>query len=638
MEKNSVRVQRLLLLMGTVLILYGVCRLLFILFNKSHLELDSTQTIFQLLWSGMRFDLSAIILFNIPVIILFLLPIPLTGSRFYQKGLQWLFVIINSICLLANLSDIAYFPFVLKRAQADTLMFITGEKGNDLLRLLPSFFKEFWYLVLIFLLMTWLLWFAFHRTLQIKGEVKNTIAAYIKSTLLFLIVSGLSIIAIRGGFQAKPLNIIHASEMTQVKNIPAILNTPFSIVRTLSKNYLSEKEYFPKEELASFNHGVVTPYPTGAFNKNNVVIIIIESLSKKYVGCFGGKAHTPFLDSIFAQGYTFTNAFANGKESIQGIPAIISSIPSLQNNPFIFSPYASNQITSLAGVLRDEGYQTSFFHGGFSGTMGFDSYSKLAGFDKYYGQNEYGNDKDYDGHWGIWDEPFLQFMAGKLSTTKQPFLSTVFTLNTHNPFLIPEQYKTVFNKHHLPFLNCVEYMDYSLFRFFETIKSQDWFNNTLFVITADHTAPSFDGESSTLIEDYSIPITFYHPGNSTLKGSSNFIANQIDILPSVLDILNYPHPYYSMGRSLFSPADKRYAVNYNGNTYQFIDSLRCYLFNGEAPVAFYQREGSINLSSNLFKGSMLPEMKNCDSTLKKFIQFFNESMINNTMNINRIKN
>jgi phosphoglycerol transferase MdoB-like AlkP superfamily enzyme len=634
MEETSVRVKRLLLQILFLLFFCLLCRLLFIYVNKAELEVSSIESILPVLGGGLRFDLSAIILTNSLFIIMTLAPSPVSTNKHYQKITAVLFLFINSLCLLANMIDVAYFSFVHKRSQSDALLFITGEKGYDLLRLLPSFLMQYWYLLLTYCLFTWLLWKTYKFTLKSRGNISRSLKDYLYSSLAFLIIIVISVIAIRGGFQAKPLDIIHASEMTEVKNIPAILNTPFTIIKSLGKENLHDKKYFPEEQLKSFSNGIHTAFPQQPFTRQNVVIIIIESLSRKHTGYFGGEAHTPFLDSLFAQSLVFTNAFANAKESIQGIPAIISSIPSWQAEPFIFSPYASNKITSLASILKSQGYQTSFFHGGFNGTMGFDSYSSLAEFDNYYGTNEYDNDRDYDGNWGIWDEPFLQFMAQQLSATKQPFFSTVFTLNTHHPFNVPDQYEKIFCRHKEKLLNCIEYLDLSLLRFFDAIKTQAWFSNTIFVITADHTAPNTeDNKLSSPMEDYRIPIVFYTPGNTFLKGTSSIIANQIDILPSILSLLNYPYPYYSMGTSLFTANSKRYSINYNGNIYQYIDSASCYQFNGENPVAFYNWRSDSLLSDNLYHGQMNKDMLYCDSSLKMQLQFFFHSMMNNKMNI-----
>lgn len=636
MESISARVRRLTLQIILLLVCYAGCRALFIYANRQEMDISGLSSFVRVMIGGMRFDLSAIAASNVLYIILLFLPLPFVGSRIYRGILTGIFLLTNGICLLANMVDVAYFPFVHKRSQADALRFVTGEKGGDLFRLLPSFLTQYWYLIGGFILMMWLLWRGYRYTMRPVKEVPSPLKFYLISSMTLFLSLGLGILAFRGGLQTKPLNVIHASEMTSVQNIPAIINTPFSIFKSLRQKSMPAMDFFPEEVLADLHGGIHRPAVTDSFTRGNVVIIIVESLSRKYIGYFGGQARTPFLDSLFEEGYVFTNAFANAKESIQGIPAILSSIPSWQSEPFIFSYYSSNKITSLANLLDGEGYISSFYHGGYNGTMGFDSYAGLAGFDHYYGKNEYNNNDDYDGHWGIWDEPFLQYAADRMDATPQPFFSAIFTLNTHHPFLIPEQYRDIFNKHRQPFLNCVEYEDYALRRFFERIRTSPWYDNTLFVITADHTAINIEGAQSSLMEDYRIPIVFYRPKDGKLKGKSDMIASQIDILPSVMSLLHYPEPYFSLGTNLFEDVVKRYTINYNGNIYTYIDKDYCYQFNGENPVALYQWPKDSLCSNNLYTGMPNDAILPRDSSLKKMLQLFSQSMTENKMTASAI--
>ena len=164
-------------------------------------------------------------------------------------------------------------------------------------------------------------------------------------------------------------------------------------------------------------------------HKKNVFVIILESFSSEHIGALthqiGNKNtdFTPFLDSLAEKSLVF-EGFANGKRSIEGIPAILASLPTWMTEDFITSQYSSNKFNSLASILKAEGYNTSFFHGGKNGTMGFDAFSKSAGFEFYYGKNEYPDQSDFDGSWGISDEPYLQYIAKTLNTTPEPFLGS----------------------------------------------------------------------------------------------------------------------------------------------------------------------------------------------------------------------
>lgn len=112
--------------------------------------------------------------------------------------------------------------------------------------------------------------------------------------------------------------------------------------------------------------------------------------------------------------------------------------------------------------------------------MGFDNFSKAAGIDNYIGQNEYvGNKADFDGSWGIYDEPYLQYIANYLDTVKSPFFAGIFTLSSHHPYKIPNEYSGKFPKGNIPILESIGYADYALQQFFDRISKSDWYKNTL---------------------------------------------------------------------------------------------------------------------------------------------------------------
>jgi phosphoglycerol transferase MdoB-like AlkP superfamily enzyme len=339
---------------------------------------------------------------------------------------------------------------------------------------------------------------------------------------------------------------------------------------------------------------------------------------------------TPFIDSLIGQAKVY-KAFANGKTSIQGIPAVLGSIPSLMNESFIQSSYAADKTNSMASLLKTKGYTSAFFHGGTNGTMGFDAYTKYSGFDRYYGRKEYGNEKDYDGKWGIRDEEFLQYTAKIMNQLPQPFLTSVFTLSSHHPYHVPSKYKNKFRKGKLPIQESIMYADYSLKQFFETAKRMSWFKNTLFVITADHTSEGYLPYYQSSAGQYAIPIIFYMSG-SGLKGVSEEFVQQTDIMPTVLNFLGYDKDYIAFGNDLFDPDTPRFSVHYISGLYGLLMDGYSLEFDGNHSTALYDLRNDRMQKTNLVaKETMVREKM--ENFIKAYIQQYNNRIIENRLTV-----
>ncbi|MEO8086399.1 MAG: LTA synthase family protein [Bacteroidota bacterium] len=618
--------ERILLLLA----LYTLCRLLFYLFNFSYFnDLGMTQVL-KLFFFGLRFDIVAIVISNLLFIALHFFPFNHFYTRIYQQFLRILFLLVNTIAVLLNLVDIEFIRFEGKRATTDA--FRVMGFGNDFVNTAPRMILDYWYLLLLLVGLVYLL-NRFYSKLKITTTSEQNGFLLTTGTgqlLLALVTFGLTFIGFRGGIQYRPVNIMTASRYANGKEVSLLLNTPFTILKTLGKNVLEPILYFSQQEAEIISPVSHYPRHNGAFRNLNVVIIIVESLGKEYIGALNhNEGHTPFLDSLIKKSIVFPNSFANGKRSIEGIPCVIAGIPALMEEPFITSAYNGNKITGIAGLLKKKGYQTLFFHGGTNGTMGFDNFSRLAGYDSYFGRREYNNDEDFDGNWGIFDEPFLQFTVKKLSETKQPFQASIFTLSSHHPYLVPENLKGTFKKGTLPIHESISYADYSLMKFFESAAKTSWYDSTLFIITGDHTAisevPFYQGH----VGMYASPIIFYQPGD-TSTGMNSTITQQIDIIPGVLDYLNYDEPYFSYGSSMFDTTASHEAVNYINGTYQVIDGEYSLTMDTSSVQNLFHYSIDSLLTHNL-KDS-LPELQNkMERKLKAMIQNFNYAMINNKM-------
>jgi phosphoglycerol transferase MdoB-like AlkP superfamily enzyme len=622
------------------LLIYPLSKIIFFLFNHTYFSDISVPELLSLLFWGLRFDLSALVLINAPFIILHIVPFSFTRTKWYQSILKTVFLIVNSIAMLADCMDIAYYKFTFKRTTAD--FFDLFRLGSDMRTLIPHYLRDFWYILLIWVALIFFVSFLYNKTGNIgvkrkEFRVGNSSlhrALYYRALswiVLNSVLVGLAVIAFRGGLQLRPIMAINASEYVSAKNIPLIVNTPFSIIKSSDLEKLEEKRYFSNEELKKILRPIhKAPRSSPVSRPQNVFILILESFSKEYIGSLSGrKTHTPFLDSLIKESLVFDNAFANGKKSIEGIPAILAGIPSLMNESYITSTYCSNNFISLASTLKEKGYTSAFFHGGSNGTMGFDAFSSAAGFDKYYGRTEYNNEKDYDGDWGIWDEEFFQYTVKTAGKMKTPFLCAMFSLSSHHPYGIPARYTQQFSEKELPLLRSIEYTDFALRKFFESASKEKWFNNTLFVITADHTGPSTDKFYTDNAGLFEIPLIFYTP-NGSLKGVNHRTAQHIDILPTVLHYVDYRKDIFAYGNDLLDTAHTGFAVNFINEVFQLFQEDYLLQFDGNNTIALYNYNTDSLLQNNLMEKE--PAIKqHMETQLKALIQDYYFRMIHNKM-------
>ncbi|NQU81551.1 MAG: sulfatase-like hydrolase/transferase [Bacteroidetes bacterium] len=621
----SILFKRLIL----VLILLSISWLVFYFLNYSYFSDSGIWETIKLFIAGTQYDIATALAFNILFIILYLLPGSYRFHRNFHSIMKILFIVVNGIILASNFADCEYFKFVNKRTTADILPYIF--LSDDLATLMPRFIMDFWYLFLIWFSTIFALWYFYPKQAKPEKSIQVPWFNYIYQGAFSILLLGVFLVGFRG-IRLKPLRIIDAARYTETKNIPLVLNTPFTILKTIGNNQLTEKNYFTENEAKTYFNTVKDYSSNKNFRHQNVVILIMESFSKEYIGALSGEnSYTPFLDSLSKHALIFPNAFANGKRSIEAMPSIIASLPTLMTISYISSGYSTNNINSLASLLKNKGYHTSFFHGGSNGTMGFDNFAHAAGIDEYYGMNEYGKNEDFDGNWGIFDEEFLQFYATKLNSFEEPFFSTVFTLSSHHPYTIPGKYKEKFRKGPLKILEAIGYSDFSLKQFFKTASEMPWFENTLFIITADHTAQAIKPEYKTNIGQFRVPIIFFHPTDSSLQGENNLITQQLDIMPSVLDYLDYNKPFISFGNSVLRPLEDHFAITFQNGIYQFIENGYTLIYNqNEGPIALYHFETDPLLENNLLRTSQstLNEMV---KKIESIIQEYNRRMIRNEM-------
>jgi phosphoglycerol transferase MdoB-like AlkP superfamily enzyme len=630
-----VLVYRFLLL----LILYTFCRLGFYISNISLFNHIGLSELLYIFLGGIKFDIAALLYLNSLYIFLQIIPFPFRYNQTYQKCCKWLFIVSNSLGFLANFIDFVYYKYTLKHTTASVFQQFSNEQNK--FKLLIDFLADYWYLLFLFVGFIYL-FIKLYEVVKIKQAPKFTWKHYLIHTIALVLISGLVVIGMRGGWRhsTRPITMSNAGDFVKSpSDMSLVLNTPFTIMKTLKATNLKPINYYDEKTLDSLYNPIHLPANDGEFKKLNVVFLIIESLGKEHIGNLNKdllngkyKGYTPFIDSLVANSFTSNRTYANGRKSIDALPSIISGIPSI-TEPFVLSSYSGNNTTSIAKLLGNKGYETAFFHGAPNGSMGFSAYTNLAGIKNYYGKTEYNNDADFDGIWGIWDEPFMQFMAKTINTFKQPFFSAFFSVSSHHPFKVPEQYVGKFPKGNLPVQEPMGYTDMAIKKFFTTAAKMPWYKNTLFVLVADHATVSYLPEYQTVPGYFSIPILFYYPGGD-LKGKTDKLIQQIDIMPTVLNFLNYDEPYFAFGFDALSKKNNNFVVNNNDGSFSFYQGDYLLQNDGIKSTALFNLKKDRLTKNNIINQQPLVQ-KALETELKAFIQQYNNRMIKNQLTVEK---
>ena len=643
--------------LGIAYILYFLARIIYLLVNYSYFEQGlSFSHLMEMLGGGLVFDTSAILVTNIPYIVLMLLPWHRKENNTYLQICKWVFIIINGLALAINLCDSVYFRYTMRRTT--TTVFSEFSNEGNLGSIFLTETLHHWYLVFAFALLICGVWKLYVKT----GLEWKRLRPWPYALTVYLSLAAFApfvVAGIRGGFTTavRPITISNANQyVNRPIEAALVLNTPFSLYRTIGKAVFVVPDYYQNEQEME---AIYSPVHTGlsgisgesrdtiapGFIKKNVVVLIVESFGREYIGALNKtlengqyRGYTPYVDSLIAKSVTFSHTYCNGRKSIDGMPSILSSIPMFVE-PFFLTPASMNHVSGIASILAAEGYQTAFFHGAQRGSMGFQAFSRATGFQDYYGREDYdadtrfGGDEDFDGMWAIWDEPFLQYYATKMSEMKEPFMTAVFTASSHHPYVIPEKYKAQYPEEGIIIHKCIRYTDMAIGKFFEKASREPWFNNTIFVLTSDHTNLSDHAFYETDLGGFCSPIIIYEPGNAERQPEiQDKIAQQIDILPTIMGMLHYPKPYFGFGVDVLNtPAEDTWAVNYLNGIFQYVKQGHVLQFDGTQTKAVYA------LSDSLMKQNLIgkvPQQPQMERELKAIIQQYMTRMTQDKLSVN----
>lgn len=557
-------------------------------------------------------------------VLLSLLPVRWREGALYQRLLLWIWGVVSGVVVLANSADAVYFHFAKKRFTAEEFHFAQNENTGHILW---KALGEYWWLALCAAGLLWGMLWSYRRARYAPTRIASPVRYYAVcgaglAVALFAMVAGM-----RGGVSRaiRPITLSNAAHYaTSPAKASLVLSNPFCVLRTLGNQTLSVPTYFrSEEEVAAYfspEHRPVADSLRGPlFGKlkgYNIVLFMLESFSYEHSGYANpglyarGESYTPFLDSLMRQGYLFRRGYANGRKSIEALPSVLSSIPSFKT-PFVLMPQSLGDTRGLGTLLHDEGYSTWFFNGSEARSMGFVAYARLAGLHNIRTREDYEaarGTSDFDNYWGIWDAPFLQYMEAELNRAPQPFFSAVFTLSSHHPFVVPESYARTLPEGRTKIHRPVAYTDRALQEFFAAAQEESWFQKTLFVFVADHvSSETFSPVTDTPTGNMHITYFFYTPDGS-LRGDDPQVAQQIDLMPTLLGLTGYRQPYFAFGRDLFgTPPSQGFAIDYLNESFQWIGDSTVLLFDGKQPTHLFNLRRDPLEQHNLLERGVAPD-------------------------------
>lgn len=430
------------------------------------------------------------------------------------------------------------------------------------------------------------------------------------------------------------MNASHAFLANPSANLAALsLNSTYTLLRSMKARHIEPLHYFPDNQELGDSLRAMQTFVERPVQLSNVIILIMESMGTEFMGIPNHQeSRIPFVESFEHKGLLFENNFANGGETGFVFDSVLASLPQMMPGSIIGSAYETNKIIGLGSILKGYGYQTFFFHGGPRGLFYFDIRARRLGFDQHFTMADYG-DKDFDGEWGIFDEPFLQFMASKLEQAREPFAAAFLSLSNHPPYKLPQGYKPPHSEW-TPKEQTALYADQAIETFFARVREFSWFKNTLFVITGDH-AP-FEKHARYVADPLGgnrVPLVFYHPKETLPQmGRSLRITQQADIIPSVLDLLGLAakerDKITPFGRSVFTDQKPGLALVYHFGSHGLISGGDYSVLTADGQ---WQQNSIDPLFFNLEPSLPHVELEKHDNLLKAFVQFYHFALIENRL-------
>jgi phosphoglycerol transferase MdoB-like AlkP superfamily enzyme len=346
---------------------------------------------------------------------------------------------------------------------------------------------------------------------------------------------------------------------------------------------IDERE-FTSDFLPTLHHQAS---PDPAIKPMNLVIIVQESLGAEFVGALGGTGVTPNLDELSGEGIWFSNLYATGTRSARGLEAIISGFTPTPARSVVKLGRSQRNFFTLAGLLRESGYDTSFIYGGESQFDNMRRFFMNNGFDRVIDKKDYENPV-FTGSWGVSDEDLFDRAHMEFSAShKRPFFSLVFTSSNHSPFEYPDGRIEQYDHEKNTVNNAVKYADYAFGQFIRNAKQSKYWDDTVFMVVADHNSRVY-GSEVVPVERFHIPGLIL--GGSVSPAVFEPVASQIDLGPTLLSLISVESEHPMIGHDLTRPEMQEFAgraiMQFNG-TQAYMEGDQVAVLQKNQPVRQY---------------------------------------------------
>ncbi len=532
-------------------------------------DLSLEQMMYAMLKGAWFMDSSITMVFlGIPFLLGYL-PLSWFVSQWYLKLVSWYAFVVLFAFIMIGIGDLLYFGMVHRHTGQELAAALNTSMGA----MLDMVLSAYWVYFLVFVGVMLLSAKFWHRYMMPPEDIRHMRMGWLRVPFfvgMFLVI----LLIMRGGIESKPIKAVFAYNEGSMAQGHLTLNGVFATIHSLYTSKMRVPAFMPEQDAEAMVQQIYQSqyetYPNPDFplmrersslyvgqKKLNVVILLLESWDPDFIDITrelaGKKPYgvTPNYNVLAKKGRLYTNFYANGQRSIDGIAAVIAGIPRVPGAGGLGEGIETNAIGWLGDIAKKQGYSTSFLQGSFRHSFYMDKIAPLAGFDVYQGSEDLKplHPNPPQSQWGGWDYDLLMAGHELYVKARQPFLSVMFSVSTHTPWALPEPRFKKFdgNSDVERFLNTMYYTDWALGKFFDAVKKSGYAKNTIFVLLADHASGNM--AHPDMRAQYRIPLLILAPNLEA--GLDDRLGSQIDLIPTLIDLAGWQKSRYaSLGMSL----------------------------------------------------------------------------------------